>query len=57
VFGVEELDLSGDFYGKKAVLTGALQSMTRYQAKAVLESVGAIGTDSVSKATSYVIQA
>jgi NAD-dependent DNA ligase len=57
VFGVEELDLSGDFYGKKAVLTGALQSMTRYQAKAVLESVGAIGNDSVSKATSYVIQA
>ena len=38
------------------VLTGALQSMTRTQAKAVLESVGAIVTDSVSKTTSYVIQ-
>ncbi len=56
VFGVEELDPSRDFYGKKVVLTGALQSMTRHQAKAVLESVGAIVTDSVSKATSYVIQ-
>lgn len=56
VLGVEELDPSRDFYGKKVVLTGALQSMTRHQAKAVLESVGAIVTDSVSKATSYVIQ-
>lgn len=56
VFGVEELDPSRDFYGKKVVLTGALQSMTRHQAKAVLESVGAIVTESVSKTTRYVIQ-
>jgi DNA polymerase-3 subunit epsilon len=56
MFGLEELDPSRDFYGKKVVLTGALQSMTRHQAKAVLESVGAIVTDSVSKTTSYVIQ-
>lgn len=56
IFGVDELDPSRDFYGKKVVLTGALQSMTRNQAKAVLESVGAIVTDSVSKTTSYVIQ-
>jgi DNA ligase (NAD+) len=54
--GTAELDPSRDFYGKKVVLTGALQSMTRNQAKAVLESVGAIVTDSVSKTTSYVIQ-
>lgn len=53
--GVEELDPSRDFYGKKVVLTGALQSMTRHQAKAVLESVGAIVTESVSKTTRYVI--
>lgn len=55
-FGVDELDPSRDFYAKKVVLTGALQSMTRHQAKAVLESVGATVTDSVSKATNFVIQ-
>lgn len=55
-FGVDELDPSRDFYGKRVVLTGALQSMTRHQAKAVLESVGAVVADSVSKNTDYVIQ-
>lgn len=55
-FGVDGFDPSGDFFGKKVVLTGALQSMTRHQAKAVLESVGAIVVESVSKATDFVIQ-
>lgn len=53
---VEELDPSMDSYTKKVVSTGALQSMTRHQAQAVHESVGAIATDSVSNATSSVIQ-
>jgi NAD-dependent DNA ligase len=56
VLGVEEPDPSRDFHGKKVVLTGALQSMIRDQAKAVLESVGAIVTDSVSKTASHVVQ-
>ena len=54
-WGVQDLDPSRDFYGKRVVMTGALQSMTRPQSKAVLESIGAIPTDSVSVKTDFVV--
>ena len=55
VWGVEDLDPSRDFYGKNVVMTGALQSMTRQQSKAVLESIGAIPTASVSGKTDFIV--
>jgi len=41
--------------GKTFVLTGALNSMTREEAKARLQALGAKVADSVSKQTSYVV--
>lgn len=43
------------FNGKRVVLTGALQTMTRSQAKAHLEKMGAKITSSVSSKTDYLI--
>lgn len=43
------------FTGKTVVLTGTLQHMTRNEAKAILESLGANVSGSVSKKTDYVI--
>ncbi|MEZ4812547.1 MAG: BRCT domain-containing protein [Caldisericia bacterium] len=43
------------FSGKKVVLTGTLNSMTRNEAKEKLESLGATVVGSVSKKTDVVI--
>jgi len=45
----------GNLQGKVFVLTGALESMTRNQAKTLIEKAGGKVTDSVSKNTSFVI--
>ena len=45
----------GPFSGMTFVLTGRLESMTRPQAAARIEALGGRATDSVSKATSYLI--
>jgi DNA ligase (NAD+) len=46
---------SGALQGKQFVLTGALATMTREQAKAAIEARGGRVTSSVSKKTSYVV--
>jgi DNA ligase (NAD+) len=46
---------TGILTGQTFVLTGELQSMTRAQAKAKLEALGAKVTESVSKSTSAVV--
>jgi DNA ligase (NAD+) len=45
----------GPLAGKVFVLTGTLSSMTREQAQAALEQLGARVSGSVSKKTSYVV--
>jgi DNA ligase (NAD+) len=45
----------GPFSGMTFVLTGRLESMTRPQAAARIQTLGGRTTDSVSKATSYVV--
>jgi DNA ligase (NAD+) len=47
--------ISQVFQGKQFVLTGGLQTMTREQAKAAIESRGGRVTSSVSKKTDYVV--
>jgi DNA ligase (NAD+) len=46
---------SDAFAGQQFVLTGSLQTMTREEAKAAIESRGGRVTSSVSKKTSYVV--
>ncbi|MGR3951506.1 MAG: NAD-dependent DNA ligase LigA [Chlamydia sp.] len=46
---------SHPLYGKKVVITGSLQKMTRTEAMQELEKRGAVHSDSVSKKVSYVI--
>lgn len=50
-----EVDTQNPFYGKTVVLTGSLSSMGREEAKAILLSLGAQVSGSVSKKTDYVI--
>jgi len=50
-----ELDVEHPFYGKTIVLTGTLSSMSRDEAGAKLEALGAKITGSVSKKTDIVI--
>ncbi len=49
------IDTQNPFYGKTVVLTGSLASMGREEAKALLLSLGAQVSGSVSKKTNYVI--
>lgn len=51
----EEVIQESRFTGKTIVLTGSLQQMTRNEAKALLESLGANVSGSVSKKTDLVI--
>ncbi len=51
----KEIKENDHFSGKTFVLTGALQSFTRDQAKEIIESFGGKVSGSVSKKTSYVL--
>jgi DNA ligase (NAD+) len=53
--GSDEAPLEPVFQGKQFVLTGALQGMTREQARAAIEARGGRVTGSVSKKTAYVV--
>ncbi len=52
---LETRDLSSPIAGKTVVLTGSLESMTRAEAKAKVEQMGAKVSGSVSKKTDFVI--
>jgi DNA ligase (NAD+) len=54
-FQVEEQIAGVDLSGKTFVLTGTLPTMSRDQAKALLEAAGAKVAGSVSQKTSYVV--
>ncbi|MFC3909641.1 NAD-dependent DNA ligase LigA [Legionella dresdenensis] len=51
----QEVDHNNPLFGKTVVLTGTLPTMSREQAKARLEAVGAKVTGSVSAKTDYVL--
>jgi DNA ligase (NAD+) len=51
----EQSDAPGPLTGKVFVLTGTLSAMTREQAQASLERLGARVSGSVSKKTSYLV--
>lgn len=52
---IKEVDVQHPFYHKTVVLTGTLTSMGREEAKAILLSLGAQVSGSVSKKTDYVV--
>lgn len=52
---VERTTIASDFTGKKVVLTGSLQTMTRDAAKELLEKLGATATETVSAQTDLLI--
>jgi DNA ligase (NAD+) len=54
-FQLEERIAGVDLSGKTFVLTGTLPTMSRDQAKALLEAAGAKVAGSVSQKTSYVV--
>lgn len=54
-FESEKKKASGKLSGKTFVITGTLRSMTRNEAKALIEELGGRTTDSVSSKTSFVI--
>lgn len=54
-FDKEKKMVSGKFSGKTFVITGTLKSMTRNEAKKLIEQFGGRTTDSVSSKTSFVI--
>lgn len=54
-YQTDKKTLGKKFQGKKIVLTGTLESYTRGQAKALIESEGGKVSSSVSKATDYVV--
>ncbi len=53
--GEEERPVEGPLSGRQYVLTGTLESMTRDEARAALEELGARVTDSVSRKTAGVV--
>ncbi|MFN0154843.1 MAG: NAD-dependent DNA ligase LigA [Gaiella sp.] len=53
--GVAERPVAGRLSGQQYVLTGTLEGLTREEAKAALEALGAKVSDSVSKKTSGVV--
>lgn len=52
---IEASDSSNPFFGKTVVITGTLSSLTRDEAKAKLQAVGATVSGSVSKKTDFVL--
>ncbi|MEN6318999.1 MAG: NAD-dependent DNA ligase LigA [Syntrophaceae bacterium] len=56
VLSVEKIHPKDAFLdGKKFVFTGTLGKMTRNEAKEIVESLGALVTDSVAKTTNYLV--
>ena len=54
-YEIKGADMSLPLYGKRVVLTGALQGMTREEAKYRVQEMGGIVASSVSHATDYVV--
>lgn len=50
-----QINPDSEFYGKTVVITGTLPNMSREQAKAHYESLGAVVTNTVSKSTDFLI--
>ncbi len=53
--GAAGAQLDGEFAGKQFVLTGKLETMTRDEARALIESCGGRVTSTVSKKTDFVV--
>ena len=52
---LESGDPNSPFYGKKLVLTGVLEKMTRHEAAEILKNLGADIDTGVTKRTNYII--